>query len=167
MIFRALLFFLLLCGISSAKSHREYAPIIAQALSSTSGPAKRVLYTAHRMVKDKVIIRGSCWNYLNAAYTKAGFGKDQRKIVYKQSKNGPYAPVSYIKPGDWLYYINHSYGGVEHSGMFIGWVNRRKKQGLILSYPGERRKKPGRYRVYDLRSVYQIVRVISPKKKHI
>jgi len=68
------------------------------------------------------------------------------------------APLSSIRPGDWLYYVNHSYGNIEHSGLFIGWTNRAAGQGLILSYQGERRNKPGRYRVYDLSSVYQILR---------
>ena len=110
------------------------------------------------MVTQKVIIRGSCWDYLNAAYTKAGYPPARRRIVYRKGKRGPYANVARIQPGDWLYYINHSYGGIEHSGLFVGWINRARKQGLILSYGGEHRNKPGRYRPYDLSSVYQITR---------
>jgi hypothetical protein len=110
------------------------------------------------MVTSGVIVRGSCWDYLNAAFTRAGYPSAKRRIVYRKNKRGPYVDVARIRPGDWLYYINHSYGGIEHSGLFIGWINRTRKQGLILSYGGERRNKPGRYRAYDLRSVYQITR---------
>ncbi len=111
------------------------------------------------MVTRGVIVRGSCWDYLDAAFTRAGYPPAKRRTVYRAGRHGPYAQPNKIRPGDWLYYINHSYGGVEHSGLFIGWVNRARKQGLVLSYGGEHRKQPGRYRVYDLHSIYQIIRV--------
>ncbi len=157
-----MLLFICLGVLSPAKTHRNYSPVIKRAFAQASKPAKKVLLTAHKMVIRRVIIRGSCWDWLNATFTKAGYGKNKRKIVYKQSKRGPYAPPASLKPGDWLYYINHSYGDIEHSGMFVGWINRSKKQGLVLSYGGERRNEPGRYRAYDLSSIYQIIRAVSP-----
>jgi hypothetical protein len=145
-------------SVLHARSHRDYTLLIRQAEVAATPQAKKILRTARTMVERKVIIRGSCWNYLNTAFSKAGFSAAKRQIVYRKGKGGPYANIGQIQPGDWLYYINHSYGGIEHSGMFIGWINRARKQGLILSYGGERRNKPGRYRPYDLRSVYQIIR---------
>lgn len=65
-------------------------------------------------------------------------------------RGGPYAPAELLEPGDWLYYVNHSYNDIEHSGVFIGWTDYEQRQGLILSYAGEGRGEPGRYKVYDL-----------------
>jgi len=113
---------------------------------------------ARTMVEHGVIVRGSCWDYLNVVFSRAGFPADKRTVLYRSSKNGPYADIRSVRPGDWLYYINHSYGDIEHSGLFIGWINRTRRQGLILSYGGERRNKPGRYRPYDLSHIYQIIR---------
>jgi hypothetical protein len=153
---------LVLTGMLFARSHPDYAPIIRQSERRATPAAQHVLVTAHRMVTRGVIVRGSCWDYLNAAFKQAGYPPQKRRIVFKRPKRGPYADVSRIRPGDWLYYINHSYGNIEHSGLFIGWINRARKQGLILSYGGERRNKPGRYRAYDLSSVYHIVRAGRP-----
>jgi hypothetical protein len=158
---RLLLLSLLLLTTSPslhARIHRDYTAWIRHAESIATPAGRKVLRTARSMVNRKAIIRGSCWNYLNAVFVRAGYPKAKRQVVYRKGKGGPYANISQIQPGDWLYYINHSYGGVEHSGMFIDWIDRDRKQGLILSYGGERRNKPGRYRPYDLRSVYQIIR---------
>ena len=61
-------------------------------------------------------------------------------------------------PGDWLYYVNHSYGDIEHSGVFVDWTDYARSEGLVLSYAGEQRNEPGRYKVYDLSHVYRITR---------
>ncbi len=156
---RSLMMILLMSGMINARIHKDYNSFILKAESSATPLARKVMRTAREMVKNRVVVRGSCWDFLNAAFNKAGFGKSGRKIVYKRPKRGPYVSVSSIRPGDWLYYVNHSYGNVEHSGMFIGWLNRSKKQGLILSYQGGHKNKPGRYRAYSLSSVYQITRV--------
>ncbi len=159
---RGILFALLITGGTlAARLHIQtrYASVIAQARTQATPPARRVLNATHRMVTRGVIVRGSCWDYLDAAFTRAGYPPSKRRTVYRTGKHGPYAPVARVRPGDWLYFINHDYGGVEHSGLFIGWVNRARIQGLVLSYGGKHRKQPGRYRVYDLRSIYQIIRV--------
>ena len=120
---------------------------------------KDIIKIAHQMaIVDKIIVKGSCWDFLDKVYTKAGYPRGQRKIVFKSVKKGPYANIDLIKPGDWLYYINYSYHMVEHSGLFIEWVNKDKKIAKILSYAGQNRSEPGRYRNYDLKSVYYIMR---------
>ena len=121
-------------------------------------PGSAVLAQGNRMVEDGEIIRGACWDYIDTAYKRAGFPEAKRKVVFKSKKAGPYADASLIQPGDWLYHINHSYKNIEHSGIFVEWEDRSAKQGRTLSYAGEKRREPGRYRVYDLRSVYQITR---------
>jgi len=119
---------------------------------------KKVLAVGRKMVfEEKKIVKGSCWDYINEVYRRAGYSSD-KKTVFKSKKSGPYVDVSKIQPGDWLYYINHSYNGVEHSGIFVYWKDYKNKIGVTLSYGGQNRNEPGRYKEYDLRSVYNIMR---------
>ena len=135
----------------------EYLPLLSNAETQSSRAAREVISTARKMaLNERTIIKGGCWDYLNAVFNRAGVSRNTiHKGTYGQ---GPYANSSEIEVGDWLYYINHGYNGVEHSGLFVGWVDERAKQALILSYAGENRREPARYRVYDLSNVYQIMR---------
>ena len=85
---------------------------------------------------DKVILPGSCWSWINTVYNDSGHPNKngKRKTVYKSKKGGPYVKSNQIEAGDWLYYINHSYNDVEHSGIFVYWVDYKKKTGMILRY---------------------------------
>lgn len=159
-----LFFSVLLATPLAARSHRhhlhrhDYTALIRHAEAKATPSARQVLLTARAMVESRVIIQGACWDYLNAAFTRAGFPPERRTVPYRRGKGGPYVDLDRIRPGDWLYYINHSYGDIEHSGLFIDWIDRPHHIGLILSYAGERRRRPGRYRPYDLSHVYQITR---------
>lgn len=135
----------------------EYLPLLSSAEMQSNMAAREVVSTARKMaLNERAIIQGGCWDYLDAVFKRAGVTRDTvHKGTYGQ---GPYANSSEIEVGDWLYYINHGYNGVEHSGLFVGWVDERAKQALILSYAGENRREPARYRVYDLSNVYQIMR---------
>ncbi|MGO2340122.1 MAG: hypothetical protein ACTH5M_05940 [Psychrobacter sp.] len=135
----------------------EYLPLLSSAETQSSPAAREVVSTARKMaLNERTIIQGGCWDYLNAVFNRAGVTRDTiHKGTYGQ---GPYASSGEIEVGDWLYYINHGYNDVEHSGLFVGWVDERAKQALILSYAGENRREPARYRVYDLSNVYQIMR---------
>lgn len=135
----------------------EYLPLLSAAESQSSMAARGVISTARAMaLNERTIIQGGCWDYLDAVFKRAGVSRDTlHKGTYGQ---GPYANSSEIEIGDWLYYINHGYNGVEHSGLFVGWVDKPAKQALILSYAGQNRREPARYRVYDLSNVYQIMR---------
>ena len=135
----------------------EYLPLLSRAETQSSLAAREVISTARTMaLNERTIIQGGCWDYLNAVFKRAGVTRDTvHKGAYSQ---GPYANSSEIEVGDWLYYINHGYNGVEHSGLFVGWVDEAANQALILSYAGESRREPARYRVYDLSNVYQIMR---------
>ena len=135
----------------------EYLPILSSAEMQSNTAAREVVSTARKMaLNERAIIQGGCWDYLDAVFKRAGVTRDTiHKGTYGQ---GPYANSSDIEVGDWLYYINHGYNRVEHSGLFVGWVDERAKQALILSYAGENRREPARYRVYDLSNVYQIMR---------
>jgi len=157
-----LLTVLVLTTISSTSartnSYQKYKTFIKSAETKATPSSSKVMQTIRHMVENKVIIRGACWDYLNVAFTRAGYPQGKRTIIHKGIKRGPYAKSSQIKVGDWLYYINHSYHNIEHSGLFIGWVNYAKKQGLIMSYAGEGRAEPARYKIYDLSHVYHIMR---------
>ncbi len=135
----------------------EYLPLLSNAEAQSSMAAREVISTARKMaLNERTIIQGGCWDYLDEVFKRAGVARDTvHKGAYEQ---GPYANSNDIEVGDWLYYINHGYNDVEHSGLFVGWVDERAKQALILSYAGESRREPARYRVYDLSNVYQIMR---------
>ena len=123
----------------------EYLPLLSNAETQSSMAAREVVSTARKMaLNERTIIQGGCWDYLNAVFNRAGVSRNTiHKGTYAQ---GPYASSSEIEAGD------------EHSGLFVGWVDERAKQALILSYAGENRREPARYRVYDLSNVYQIMR---------
>ena len=135
----------------------EYLPLLSAAEAQSSMAARGVISTARTMaLNERTIIQGGCWDYLDAVFKRAGVSRDTlHKGTYGE---GPYANSSEIEIGDWLYYINHGYNRVEHSGLFVGWVDESAKQALMLSYAGQNRREPARYRVYDLSNVYQIMR---------
>ncbi len=135
----------------------KHIPLIYQAEKNATPAGKAVLRQARIMALDKRrIVKGSCWDYLNAVFNKAGV---KRKTIFKQKKNGgKYININKLQAGDWVYHINYSYHNVEHSGMFVAWVDKAKSKALMLSYAGENRREPARYKVYDLRSTYNVMR---------
>jgi len=141
---------------------KENLILIAEKNASKGG--KDILSKGRKMALiDKVILPGSCWNWINTVFNNSGHpnNKSKRQTIFKSKKSGPYVKSSQIEAGDWLYYINHSYNDIEHSGIFVYWIDYKKKIGMILSYGGEKRKKPGRYLPYDLTHVYNIIRATS------
>jgi hypothetical protein len=130
-------------------------------LGPTSGDAgQKVLAKGREMVAKGVVLPGSCWDYINAVYTRAGYPESRRQKVYKTAKKGPYASISLIKPGDWLYFVNHSYGGIEHSSIFVEWIDKGRRQARMLSYAGQNRREPGRYLPYDVSDTFGIIRPV-------
>ncbi len=147
-LFILLLFFY---GCSSKTSHPKQVRHIQT--------NNKILKIGDKMIKNKEIIRGGCWNYIDTLYARAGYPRSKRVTIFKTAKNRPpYAPAKLIRQGDWLYYINHSYKKVTHSGVFVKWHNKPKRQAIILSYAGERRKKPARYKIYNIKNVFTIIR---------
>ena len=150
-----------LSGNSIAGSYdnvdNAYLPLLSRAENQSNRAARDVVSMARTMsLNERTIIKGGCWDYLNAVFNRAGVN---RSTVHKGAyAEGPYANSGDIQVGDWLYYINHGYNDIEHSGLFVGWVDESAKQALILSYAGESRQEPARYRVYDLSHVYHIIR---------
>lgn len=137
----------------------DQASLIRDAEGKASAPGRKVLTTGREMALiQKVILVGSCWDWVDAVFTRAGFGERKRVVPFKTPKRGPFIDVARLAPGDWMYFRNHSYNDIEHSGIFVGWVNGPSKVALVLSYPGMNRQEPGRYRPYELTSVYSITR---------
>lgn len=135
----------------------EHASVVLASEAMATPAAQKVLRQVRMMALDqRTILPGGCWDYLNAAFQRAGIG---RVTVFEGTyRSGPYADSEMLRSGDWLYYINHGYNDIEHSGLFIGWIDKPSRQALILSYAGESRHEPARYKVYDLSHVYQIMR---------
>ena len=143
-------------------SKEGFVASLLKAEDSADETGRKILMTGRLMtIEKREIVRGSCWDYTNAVYTRSGYPNDKtsRMIVFKGTKaKGPYADAKLIKPGDWLFYVNHSYNGIEHSAIFIKWVDYNSKNAMMLSYGGEKRNEPARYLTYDLSNVYQIIR---------
>jgi len=137
---------------------RDLEKILLGAEEKASPEGKTILRTGRAMVEQKKIVRGSCWDYANAVYSKSGFKPDQRITPLRSKIKGPYADLSSIQAGDWLYFINYSFKEVDHSGIFIEWTDFDQRRAVILSYVGGRKKKPGTYKIYDLKHVYYILR---------
>ena len=136
---------------------RDYARII-YAENHASHAGESVLKTGREMMLSHTKVGGGCWDYLNATYRKAGYPLVSLKKVFNGSAQGPFADTGMLEPGDWIYYINHSYYNVQHSGMFVGWIDRSKKIGITLSYAGNNRCEAAKYDRYDLSHVYSVMR---------
>ncbi|MCK6543078.1 DUF2914 domain-containing protein [bacterium] len=140
----------------------DYTAMLTQAEETASADGKKILETGRTMtLTNAEILPGSCWDYANAVFDRAGYVWGKRETVFKSVKAGPFVDIEKIKNGDWLYYINHSYGDIEHSAIFVEWIDKENKLALMLSYGGENRQQPARYLPYDLRSVYGITRANS------
>jgi hypothetical protein len=135
--------------------------ILDRAEEKATPEGKVILTTSRSMIADRKIVRGSCWDYINAVYNKAQYPANKRVTALKSKIVGPFADVSVIQPGDWLYFINHSYSERDHSGIFVEWINMEKKTAVVMSYIGGKKKAPATYKKYDLRNVYYIIRPLS------
>ncbi len=144
---------------------------LKEAEESANDTGRRILSAGREMAVEKEeVIRGSCWDFINAVYVRAGYPNDRtsRVTVFKGTKEkGPYARADLIQPGDWLYYINHSYNGIEHSGIFVRWLDFASRNALVLSYGGEKRNETARYLPYDLSNVYNIIRPAAKSGKPV
>jgi hypothetical protein len=142
----------------------RYAKVIRRAEARATPEGRHVLIQGRTMVENYEIVRGSCWNWLDTVYRHSGYRKSGRTILFASRKKGPYASLGLLRPGDWIYHVNHSYGDIEHSGMFVDWLDRKRHIALMLSYGGEGRRKPGRYRPYDITHTYRIIRPTGAKR---
>lgn len=128
--------------------------------TTCSYPANRVMQTAYRMsFYDNFIIQGSCWGFVNSVFTRIESDTIHKKDIYFEKKPGPYAPIDMLQPGDWIYHVNYEYNQIEHSAIFIGWIDYEKGLAITLSYVGLNRKQSGKFGIHNLNSVYAIFRM--------
>lgn len=139
---------------------KDLENILNRAEENATSEGKSILTTGRMMIKERQIVRGSCWDYANAIYNKAGHSDHARSALFKSKIKGPYADLSSIQPGDWLYFINYSYKQSDHSGIFVEWTDFDKNRAVVLSYVGGKKKKPGNYKIYNLKHVYYVIRPI-------
>lgn len=128
-----------------------------ETLSSSVG-AEKILDTSDSMISSQEIVIGGCWDYINEVYNRAGFTSKNRFTAYKSKFKGPYYNSDKILPGDWLYFVNHSYKDIEHSAIFVKWLDKDKKIALMVNYLGERKKVPATYKEFHLDKVYNVIR---------
>ena len=106
---------------------------------------------------SRTIIIGSCWDFVNEVYKRAGVA-NTKKTIFKSKQKGPYAKPNLVKPGDWVYHINKNYNNIEHSAIFVCWKDFEKKLAITLSYAGMNRSVPASYGTYDLSNIFGIFR---------
>lgn len=134
-----------------------YALPRAEAAAAPGG--QRVLRAAESMIDQSVVVRGSCYDWVEAVFRNAG--GTWHDAHRGRIESGPYAATSALRPGDWVLFINGEYDGVihTHSAIFISWADEAQRTAVMMSYPGSRRDEPGRYGSYTLDRVYRIQRM--------
>ncbi|MCI5164674.1 MAG: hypothetical protein D3903_00955 [Candidatus Electrothrix sp. GM3_4] len=134
-----------------------------QAEKKASSQALKVLQIGREMsLESREIVQGGCWDYVDTVYNRAGYTGEQRRVIFQGGEEmRQYADREMMLPGDWLFYINHNYREARHSAIFIDWIDYEKQIGLMLSYGGEGRGEPARYKAYELSHVYNIVRPVK------
>jgi len=118
--------------------------------------AQRVLEEMRTMLDEGVVVRGSCNRWVEELFRRAG---GRARTVYSAGRREAFADATLLRAGDWVQFINHSFGGVTHSAVFVGWTDASARIGMTASHPGQNRAVPGRFRDYDLSNVYRVVRM--------
>lgn len=119
----------------------------------------RIVKEGYQMaILRKDIVIGSCWDFINKVYSNAGFQGANRETIYKGKKGTRCPTPELLQPGDWVYHVNYSYHNIEHSAIFICWKDYDKRMAVTLSYVGQNKSAPGKYGVYDLSGVYNVMR---------
>lgn len=135
-----------------------YALPRAEAAAAPGG--QRVLRAAQSMIEQSVVVRGSCYDWVEAVFRNAG--GTWHDAFRSRIETGPYAATSELRPGDWVLFVNGDYGdGVihTHSAIFISWADESQRTAVMMSYPGSRRDEPGRFGTYTLDRVYRLQRM--------
>lgn len=163
-----LLMILLLASLvscaSASKDPTQYAKgenleeILDRAEANSSLSGRKILEASRSMISNQEIIVGGCWNYINAVYNRVGYSSNQRVTVFKSKFKGPYVKADSIQPGDWLYFVNHTFSDTEHSAIFVAWTDEEKKVALMVSYVGGDQKKPATYKKFTLNNIYNVIR---------
>lgn len=138
----------------------KYSKVLLEAENKATPEGRKVLETGREMALiNRELVKGSCWDYANAIFERAGYPYRSKREVVMSTKGDAFAiNFKSIQPGDFLSYVNHSFNDIKHTAIFVDWIDFDKKIALMLSYPGQNRKVPARYRAYDLSDVYYVAR---------
>lgn len=126
-------------------------------------PGRHVIATARGMMARNEAVQGSCYRYLSEVFARAGHeGWRTRRVVYREGLLGPYADLDLIRPGDWLYIVNHpeSTPVGTHSVLFVSWDDRARGYAQVIEHSGWGAPSAGDERSYDVSRTYRIVRPI-------
>ena len=145
-------------------SLNKYGKELNRTIASTTGVQKRILINVYNFLQKKRVVKGSCWDYINALYRESNVS---HSTIFNSKKSGPYVSLDNIRPGDWLHHINISYHNIEHSGLFIKWIDKNNSKALMLSYAGEGKNNPARLREYNISKTYQIIRAKESNMEYI
>lgn len=148
---------------SESRARRASRPAAPSALilRLDPDPGRHVILTARGMMARHETVRGSCYRYLSEVFARAGHDDWRtRTIVHASGREGPYADLSRIRPGDWLYIVNHPETTPmgTHSVLFLGWDDRAHGYARVLQHSGGGSESAGDERVYDVSRTYRIVR---------
>lgn len=150
--------------VVSARPRRPAAEPIPRL---SADPGRHVILTARGMMARNETVRGSCYAYLSEVFSRAGHeGWRTRTIVHRSGREGPYANLDLIRPGDWLYIVNHpeSTPVGTHSVLFVGWEDRARGYARVIEHSGwGAGASAGQERGYDISRTYRIVRPILPR----
>lgn len=126
-------------------------------------PGLHVVATARAMIARREAFNVSCHRYLTEVFERAGHGGwRNRSVVYQGDRDGPYADLGLIRPGDWLYIVNHPERTPvgTHSVLFVGWEDRARGYARVIEHPGWGVARPGQERGYDVSRTYRITRPV-------
>lgn len=138
---------------------KDLEKILDRSEDEATDEGRKILVKSRSMISSGDLVLGSCWDYINEIYNRAGHPSKLRKTSFSGKFKGPFIQDhTTLEGGDWLYFVNHSYHGGEHSGIFVDWTDYNRKEALVISYVGGNRKQPARYKTYILTNVYNILR---------
>ena len=96
-----------LASVAATTTPRRRIPVRPLGPRLHSDPGIHSIMTARRMMASGEVIQGSCYKFLSEVYDRAGHRSwRRRRVVYRQGRTGPYADLSLVRPGDWLYIVN-------------------------------------------------------------
>jgi hypothetical protein len=129
---------------------------------------ERVVRMGRRLVRRRTILRGSCFDYADRVFTRAGYPDSRRERAFSGAIEGPFADLSTLAPGDWLYIVTHPERDPPstHSVIFLEWVDRAAGRASVLSYAGNNERRPGGIVSYDVSRTYRITRATGSPTWH-
>ncbi len=123
------------------------------------GPGRTVLSVAKKMVYlERKIVKGSCWDWVDAVFNRAGYPVKKRSTVFKGDEGGPYADVSVLRPGDWVMHYNLEYPPYTHSSIFVRWLDRKALVAEAFDYSGQDKEVPGKLAKHCYAKAFGILR---------